>query len=148
LGEPVKCRETVCVGGAIVGFATVTSGGRERHDGTGSRVRQQKAASRMKREAAFDVSIGANDVSMTCQQTLRLLFGSAGNNVEVLDELVNVNAVSHSALFEVFEVSGSAAEAAHTGVDEDFNRIRVLLNDLENAHIFGNSSHEKGLLCF
>ena len=66
------------------------------------------------------------------------LFCSADGVVQVFDEGVDVNAVSHSALLDVLKVSGSAAEAAHAGIHEYINGVRIFLDDLENAHIFSN----------
>jgi hypothetical protein len=71
---------------------------------------------------------------------IRLGF-SANSFVQVADEGIDVNAVSQSTLFDVFEVSGSAAQAAHASVNEYVNGVRVLLYNFDDAHIFSNSHY-------
>lgn len=66
------------------------------------------------------------------------LFSRANCFVEALNQSVNINTMSHSTLLDVFEVCSSAAEAAHASIDEYIDRVRIFLNDFQNAHIFGN----------
>lgn len=66
------------------------------------------------------------------------LFSSANSLVETLNQGINIDAVSHSTLLNVFEMSGSAAKAAHASVYEYINGIRIFLNNFKNAHVFRN----------
>ena len=50
--------------------------------------------------------------------------------------------MGHSALLDVLEMRRSAAEAAHAGIYEYVNRIRVLLDNFQNAHVFCDSHKE------
>ena len=65
--------------------------------------------------------------------------------VERVDERVDVDAVRHRALLDVLEVRRRAAEAAHARVHEDVHGVGVLLNDVDDAHILGDS-HNINLL--
>ena len=71
------------------------------------------------------------------KSSVSVLLSDSG--VQVADEAVDVDAVGQSALLDVLDVSGSAAQAAHAGIPEDLSRVRVLLYDLEYAHIFSYS---------
>ena len=84
---------------------------------------------------------------LTCNSPFCLvkLCFSAYSIVEVADEGIDVNAVSQCTLFDVFEVGGSAAKAAHAGVNEYVNGVGVLLDNFDDAHVFSDS-HYKILL--
>ena len=66
------------------------------------------------------------------------LFSSTDSFVEALDQSIDIDAMSHSALLDVLEMRSSAAKAAHASVDEYINRVGIFLNNFEDAHIFGD----------
>ena len=73
------------------------------------------------------------------------LVGRLDDFVKGVNEGVNVDAVSGGALLDGFKLGDVAAEAAHTGVQKNLNRLGILLNDLDDIHILSNF-HKKSLL--
>jgi hypothetical protein len=80
------------------------------------------------------LAIGKRDIFMQ-----RSLLSSANSLVETVNQSIYIDAVSHSALLDILEVSGSAAEAAHAGIYEYINRIRIFLYNVKDAHVFRDS---------
>ena len=68
-------------------------------------------------------------------------FGIVNRCIEGGHEKVDVETVGCSTLLNVLEMSGGAADAAHAAVHESFDSLRVLLNNFEDTHIFGDFCH-------
>lgn len=61
------------------------------------------------------------------------------NVIQGGNQLVDVDAVRHGALLDVLEVGGCAADAAHAGLHEYRNGVRVLGNNLHDGHFLVDS---------
>jgi hypothetical protein len=80
------------------------------------------------------LAVGKRDIFIR-----RSLFSSANSLVETVNQGIYIDAVSHSALLDILEMSGSAAKAAHAGIYEYVNRIRVFLYNVKDTHVFRDS---------
>lgn len=82
--------------------------------------------------------------SALMNQALRLfLFFS--NLVQRSHQCVDIDAVNNSALFDVFKMSSSAAQAAHAKLHEYRSGARVFSNGIGNRHFFGDQHMKSSL---